>query len=63
MVKQRTCLPAGRQKNKFNINNYLKVIPLGGAGGVNQNMFVYETAQDIVVVDCGIDFPELRPQF
>ena len=47
-----------KQRNKF--NNYLKVIPLGGAGGVNQNMFVYETAQDIVVVDCGIDFPELE---
>ena len=47
-----------RQKEKF--GDFLRVIPLGGAGGVNQNMFVYETAQDIVIVDCGIDFPELE---
>ena len=48
------------QNQKNQSGNFLRVIPLGGAGGVNQNMFVYETAQDIVVVDCGIDFPEIE---
>jgi len=36
---------------------YLKFIPLGGIGEVTKNMYVYETASDLVVVDCGIGFP------
>ena len=38
--------------------NYLKIISLGGFGHVTKNMFVYETAKDIIVVDCGVGFPE-----
>lgn len=37
---------------------YLRIISLGGFGQVTQNMFVYETAEDILVVDCGVGFPE-----
>lgn len=36
----------------------LRIISLGGWSGVHQNMFVYETDNDILVVDCGIDFPD-----
>lgn len=36
----------------------LKFIPLGGAGTVNLNFFVYEYGNDILIVDCGIGFPE-----
>lgn len=36
----------------------LRVLSLGGWSGVNQNMFVYETNDDILIVDCGIDFPD-----
>ncbi|MGB9911441.1 MAG: ribonuclease J [Microgenomates group bacterium] len=36
----------------------LKIISLGGFGEVTQNMFVYETPKDILVVDCGVGFPE-----
>lgn len=35
----------------------LKILPLGGWSGVNQNMFVYESESDILVIDCGVDFP------
>lgn len=35
----------------------LKILSLGGWSGVNQNMFVYETGNDILIIDCGIDFP------
>lgn len=38
--------------------NYLKIISLGGFGHVTKNMFVYETLKDIIVVDCGVGFPE-----
>lgn len=36
----------------------LKIIPLGGMGRVTQNMFLYEYEDEILVVDCGIGFPD-----
>ena len=36
----------------------LRVIPLGGLGEIGKNMMVFELADDIVVVDCGLQFPE-----
>jgi len=38
--------------------NSLKIISLGGFGEVTKNMFVYETQKDILIVDCGVGFPE-----
>jgi ribonuclease J len=37
---------------------FLRVIPLGGCGEIGRNTSVYETAEDIVVVDAGVQFPE-----
>lgn len=36
----------------------LRLLSLGGWSGVNQNMFVYENDKEILIVDCGIDFPD-----
>jgi len=36
----------------------LKIISLGGFGEVTKNMFAYETPKDILIVDCGVGFPE-----
>ncbi|MDF2522611.1 MAG: ribonuclease [Clostridiales bacterium] len=36
----------------------LKVIPLGGLGEVGKNITVFEFGNDIMIVDCGIAFPE-----
>lgn len=36
----------------------LKLISLGGVGDVTKNMYVYETGNDIVIVDCGVGFPD-----
>ena len=36
---------------------YVKVIPLGGLGEVGKNLTVFETVNDIIVVDCGLAFP------
>ncbi len=42
----------------------LRLIPLGGVGDVTKNMYVYEyrhnpnTISDILIVDCGIGFPD-----
>jgi ribonuclease J len=36
----------------------LRVIPLGGLGEIGKNMMALECGDDIVVVDCGVQFPE-----
>ena len=36
----------------------LKVIPLGGLGEIGKNMTAYEFGGDIIVVDCGMGFPD-----
>ena len=36
----------------------LKVIPLGGLEEIGKNMTVFEYGGDIIVVDCGLAFPE-----
>jgi ribonuclease J len=38
--------------------NKLKIIPLGGVGEIGKNMTVLEYNNDIVVVDCGLIFPD-----
>jgi ribonuclease J len=36
----------------------LKIIPLGGLGEIGKNITVIEYKQDIIVIDCGLAFPE-----
>ncbi len=36
----------------------LKIIPLGGLGEIGLNMMVYGYGEDIIIVDCGLMFPE-----
>jgi len=43
---------SNRKKNK------LKVIPLGGLEEIGKNMTVFEYGENIIVVDCGVAFPE-----
>jgi len=37
----------------------LKIVPLGGMGKVTQNMFLYQYEDEILIVDCGIGFPDM----
>ncbi len=41
--------------NKF---DNVSFIPLGGAGEIGKNMMVIENDDEIIIVDCGIGFPE-----
>lgn len=36
----------------------LRVIPLGGLGEVGKNMTLLETPRDIIIIDCGVGFPD-----
>jgi ribonuclease J len=36
----------------------LRIIPLGGLGEIGLNMTLYEHGDDIIIVDCGLMFPE-----
>ena len=39
------------------MNTSLRVIPLGGLGEIGKNMMALECGDDIIVVDCGVQFP------
>lgn len=39
-------------------DNYVRLTPLGGLGAIGQNCMVMETRDSMVVIDCGLMFPE-----
>ena len=44
--------------SKKNNNNSLKLIPLGGVNEIGKNMTLLEYGNDIIVIDCGVSFPD-----
>lgn len=51
--------PAVRQNEAVaGSEGLLKIIPLGGMREIGKNLTVYEYGNDMIVVDCGIAFPE-----
>lgn len=45
------------EKNEMNIKK-LKIIPLGGLEKIGMNITVFEYDESIIIVDCGISFPD-----
>ncbi|HUG47585.1 MAG TPA: ribonuclease J [Candidatus Limnocylindria bacterium] len=39
-------------------DDILRILPLGGVGEIGKNMYVFEYGDEIVVIDCGLMFPE-----
>ncbi len=42
----------------FNSEHKMKFVALSGTTGVTENLYVYEYGNDMIVVDCGVGFPE-----
>lgn len=40
------------------MSQQLRIIPLGGLGEIGKNMTVYEYGRNIMIVDCGVKFPD-----
>ena len=55
MMKRET-MP--RKEGEIFKKNKLKIIPLGGLQEVGKNITVFEYENDIILVDCGVSFPE-----
>jgi mRNA degradation ribonuclease J1/J2 len=36
----------------------IRLIPLGGVGEIGKNMYAYHVRDQILVVDCGLKFPD-----
>jgi ribonuclease J len=45
-------------ESELPLSQGLRIIPLGGLGEIGLNMAVFEYDDDIIVVDCGLMFPE-----
>lgn len=42
------------------MNNSLKIIPIGGLGEIGKNLTILETNKEIIIIDCGISFPDIE---
>lgn len=49
---------APKHKRKRNEESYLTITPLGGLGEIGLNCQLWETAGGVVMVDCGLMFPD-----
>ena len=57
-VNKRQQTKKGKKQESIFKKSKLKIIPLGGLHEIGKNITVFEYENDIIVVDCGLSFPE-----
>ncbi len=55
---EKRCVILRTAKTEANENVKIKVIPLGGLEAIGMNITVFEYEDEIIVVDCGLSFPD-----
>ena len=56
--KQPTKRTYNKNQTKFDAKkSNLKIIPLGGLEEIGNNMTIFEYEDEIIIVDCGLEFP------
>lgn len=55
---RRTTRSSNKKENTIFKESKLKIIPLGGLHEIGKNITVFEYENEIIVVDCGLSFPE-----
>ena len=59
VLEERRRMPRKPTTPKFEFKrDNLKIIPLGGLDEIGKNITVFEYGNEIVLVDCGLEFPE-----
>ncbi len=56
--KENTAKKQNKPKQNKTPKTPLKIIPLGGLGEIGKNITAYEYKDDILIVDCGMAFPD-----
>ena len=57
-AEKKTTRKRATKKEEFRFKKpNIKIIPLGGIEEIGKNITVFEYENDIIVVDCGLEFP------
>ena len=59
MSRERKYFGGNNLKKQGKQNSKLKIIPLGGLEQIGMNITAFAYEARIIVVDCGLSFPEL----
>ena len=58
LKQEKAIVKSNSNKPSIFAKSKLKIIPLGGMNEIGKNMTVFEYENEIIVVDCGLAFPE-----